>query len=126
MKRVVIESPLSGDFARNQCYARLCAIDCMRRGESPYASHLFFTQLLNDATPEDRRLGMECGFAWGAAAELCAVYVDLGISDGMRQGIVRAVDAGGHVVQRNLPPDLMAQLDADSPVSIRPTDGSHR
>ena len=124
--RVVVESPLTGNFARNQRYARLCAIDCMRKNEAPFASHLLYTQLLNDATPEDRKLGMECGFAWGESAELCAVYVDLGVSGGMREGILRATKIGIPVEHRNLPPDLMAQLDAPAPVSLRPTDGAHR
>jgi hypothetical protein len=124
MKRVVIESRLSGDFVRNQRYARLCAVDCMRRGESPYASHLFFTQMLNDATPEDRKLGMECGFAWAEAADLCAIYEDFGISDGMNEGINRALANKIPYEFRKLPADLMAQVDDVSPVSLRATEGA--
>ena len=41
MKRVIIESPYSGDIPRNLLYARLCVFDCLQRGEAPYASHLF-------------------------------------------------------------------------------------
>lgn len=114
MKRVGIESPLSGDFARNIRYARLCALDCLRRGEAPYASHLLYTQVLNDATPEERKLGMEAGFAWNAAAELAAVYTDLGISGGMRAGIAVHEGRGTPVEHRTLPPELMAALNSPS------------
>lgn len=44
MRRVVIESPYAGGMAtraRNVLYARACVIDCLSRGDSPYASHLF-------------------------------------------------------------------------------------
>lgn len=104
MKRVVIESPYAGDVAENLAYAKRCVIDCLRRGESPYASHLFFTQdgILDDLKPEERRLGIEAGFAWGAAADRVAVYVDRGISGGMRLGIEKARSRGIHVQVRAL------------------------
>ncbi|MDD1770974.1 MAG: hypothetical protein LUO79_07805 [Methanomassiliicoccales archaeon] len=124
MKRVVIESPLAGAFARNQRYAKLAMIDCIRRGEAPFASHVLYPLLLNDATPEDRRLGMECGFAWAGQADLCAVYVDLGVSSGMVEGMRRAQNSKILIERRNLPPDLMAQLDQELAVAIRPTEGA--
>ncbi len=55
IKRVIIESPYSGDIPRNLLYARLCVFDCLNRGEAPYASHLFFTQVLNDNDLEKER-----------------------------------------------------------------------
>lgn len=118
-KRVVIESPLSGDFARNIRYARLCGLDCIRRKEAPYASHLLLTQFLNDAVPEDRALGMTVGFTWGVAADLVAVYTDLGISGGMRLGISKAEENGIKVEHRTLPGELLALLDAN----IQKTEG---
>jgi hypothetical protein len=63
MKRVVIESPLSGDFARNKRYALWCAYHCRTLGEAAYASHLFFTQFLDDEDPESRTFGIEAGYA---------------------------------------------------------------
>ena len=123
MKRTVIESPLAGDFARNLRYARLCAIDCVRRGESPYASHLFFTQFLNDASPEDRALGMRAALAWYDVADLAAVYRDLGISGGMSAGLERHRTNGIPIEYRNLPPDLYAELQIGQGESIRPTEG---
>ena len=53
MERVIIESPFAGDVDRNLRYARAAMRDCLLRGESPYASHLLYTQpgVLNDDIP---------------------------------------------------------------------------
>lgn len=104
MKRVVIESPYAGDVERNTRYARLCTHDSLLRGESPFASHLLYTQaeVLDDSIEEERNLGMEAGFAWGEAAELIAVYCDYGISQGMKSGIERAEKAGRPIEYRFL------------------------
>lgn len=92
MLRVVIESPLRGDYEANRAYARRCMRDSLKKGEAPYASHLLFDQpgILDDRYQNERDRGMKAGFAWGEAAQLVAVYVDLGISDGMAEGIRRA------------------------------------
>jgi DNA polymerase I-like protein with 3'-5' exonuclease and polymerase domains len=47
--RVIVESPFAGGFA-NVKYSRECIKDCLNRGESPFASHLLYTQkgVLND------------------------------------------------------------------------------
>lgn len=92
MRRVIVESPYAGDIERNVAYARAAVRDCILRGEAPIASHLLFTQpsILDDAKPEERALGIEAGLAWGKVADATVVYVDLGISDGMKIGIVRA------------------------------------
>ena len=119
MKRVVIESPLSGpDREKNKFYARLCVLDCLRRNEAPYASHLLYDHagILDDDKPEERRLGMEAGFAWGAQAQLVAVYADLGISKGMREGIGQALLHGIPWEERRLPEALMGRFRARYPV----------
>ncbi len=89
---VVVESPYAGDVATNLRYARACVADCLRRGEAPFASHLLYTQdgILDDTVREQRALGIEAGLAWGRAAHVVAVYVDLGVSPGMALGILRA------------------------------------
>lgn len=50
MHLIVIESPFRGatpaDQARNERYLEACIADCLRRGESPYASHKMLTQAL--------------------------------------------------------------------------------
>lgn len=89
MKKIAIESPYAGDVERNVRYAKACVRDCLKRGEAPYASHLFFTQdgLLDDTVPEERKLGMEAGKVWEVAAELTVVYTDLGMSGGMKWAV---------------------------------------
>ena len=102
MRLVLIESPYAGDVPRNVLYAHHCVMDCLQRGEAPFASHLFYTQVLDDQDPEERKLGIEAGLAWGAKAELTAVYVDYGISPGMQLGIERAKRDGRPVEWRRI------------------------
>ena len=83
MKRVIVESPFKGDLVRNKQYLERCLRDCIRRGESPYASHKMLTDCLDDDNPNERILGIEAGLAWKRAADLTAFYTDFGWSDGM-------------------------------------------
>lgn len=108
MTRVLIESPLN-DITRelieeNKRYARKCVLDSLRRGEAPYASHLFFDhpEILDDLQPNERESGMLAGFAWGEVAELVAVYMDRGISSGMERGIAHYTLKGIPVEYRRL------------------------
>lgn len=103
MKRVLIESPLRGWGTYGQRYARACVQDSLNRGEAPLASHLLYPQVLDDDVPEERALGIEAGLAWGAAAELTAVYQNLGISPGMLVGIERAKKEIRPIEYRRLP-----------------------
>ena len=87
--KVIIESPYKPDqhngrdLFQNLAYARDCMSNSLSRGESPFLSHLLYTQVLDDDIPEERQLGMNSALAWYAVADLCAVYIDLGISEGM-------------------------------------------
>nr|WP_313709210.1 hypothetical protein [Brucella intermedia] len=99
---VIIESPYSGDVARNTEYARACLLDSLRRGEAPIASHLLHAQVLDDMRPDERELGIEAGLAWYRVAEKCVVYEDLGTSGGMITGIRRAKQFGVPVEYRRL------------------------
>jgi hypothetical protein len=111
-KRVIIESPLGSrsdgsrctaeEMAENEAYLDRCVIDSLERGEAPFASHGFYPRVLDDATLSERHMGMEAGFAWGKAAELIAVYVDRGITPGMRDGIKKHETSGIPVVKRYL------------------------
>lgn len=111
MELVVIESPLAGDFERNIKYARLCALDCLNKGEAPYASHLFFIQMLSDEIRMERDLGIKAGFYWANAASKRVVYEDFGISEGMRKGIEHAKEITQNVEYRKLPEDLFNKID---------------
>lgn len=102
--KVVIESPFAGDVQRNLRYLRACMRDCLLRGETPYASHALYTQpgVLRDDVPEERKLGMEAGFVWGASADKVVLYEDLGITEGMRRGVLRARERGQVIEHRML------------------------
>ena len=102
MKLVVIESPFSGDVERNKRFLQDCIRDCLARGESPYASHQMLTEALRDADPEERKQGIEAGFAWRSAAEYTVVYFQLGVSTGMDLGVRHAQSIGQPVLYRAL------------------------
>jgi len=104
MRRVILESPYAGDVDQNTDYARACMHDCLMRGEAPFASHLLYTQpgVLRDKNNDERMLGIEAGLAWGRVAEATVVYIDHGISAGMRQGMDRAEMEGRPVERRRL------------------------
>lgn len=100
MRLVILESPYAGETAEeingNIEYARRCVRDSLMRGEAPIASHLLYTQpgILDDSIPEEREQGINAGLAWRKVAEASVVYVDKGISQGMRYGIAAAEAAG--------------------------------
>lgn len=106
MRRVLLESPLSGDVEANIAYARRCMRDSCQRGEAPFASHLLYAQpgILDDLIPEERAQGIEAGLAWGFFAEATVVYTDRGISRGMKLGIERAELQGRPIEYRRLDP----------------------
>lgn len=89
--RVIIESPFAGAFA-NVRYSRECIRDCLDRGESPFASHLLYTQkgILDDTIPEERRRGIAAANGWLEVADYIAVYMDLGVTRGMLIGVAKA------------------------------------
>lgn len=104
IRKVILESPYKGDVETNLRYARACLRDCALRGESALASHLLWTQegVLDDAVPEERQLGIELGLVWGSEADATVIYVDLGITKGMRYGIRRADKENRKIEYRTL------------------------
>lgn len=102
MRRVIIESPYAGNVHQNMEYLKRCIKDCLLRGEAPFASHLMYTQVLDDTIPRERADGINAGFAWRDAADATVVYKDLGISEGMKKGIEDAEKKGRPVEYRSL------------------------
>lgn len=106
MRRVILESPYAAanghTVAEHEAYARRCMADSLARGEAPLASHLLYTQpgILDDADLDERKRGMEAGFAWTEQADIVAVYTDMGVSQGMAAGEARANKLGIPVVRR--------------------------
>jgi hypothetical protein len=112
MKLVIVESPYAGNFIQrwlNRRYARKCVRDSLMRGEAPIASHLLYTQpgILCDQVPADRRLGIDAGLAWRHVADASVVYIDRGVSSGMRYGVKAALAAGRPVELRRLNPNTI-------------------
>ena len=107
---VILESPYAGDerpvnpatVEKNVAYARLCMLDCLKRGEAPMVSHLLYTQVLADNDPVERQLGIDAGLAWRKVAEKSVVYIDEGMSGGMWYGIDLARDQGIPIEFRSL------------------------
>lgn len=112
MKCVILESPFAGrggtdaekaeDHAANVEYARQALRYCALRKESALASHLLWPQCLDDSIPDERRLGIDLGLAWGREAHATVVYADRGISSGMEYGILRAFKEDRAVIVRSL------------------------
>jgi len=102
MSKVILETPYAGDVERNTKYARECLYDSLKRGEYPLASHLLYTQVLDDNIPEERQMGIEAGLAWSQDSDYTVCYIDHGISTGMKYGIARAESNGKRVEYRRL------------------------
>jgi DNA-directed RNA polymerase subunit RPC12/RpoP len=85
VKTVAIESPFSGDIEFNLKYLDLCILDCVRRGETPYASHRMLTTALDEKNPREHSLGTSVGMAFNCSLDIRAFYVDLGMSSDMQQ-----------------------------------------
>tara|TARA_R110000824_G_scaffold107133_2_gene253111 strand:+ start:5675 stop:6061 length:387 start_codon:yes stop_codon:yes gene_type:complete len=124
--RVIIESPYSsGEHVPswetsylNIEYAKRCLLDSLKRGESPFASHLLYTQVLDDRDSDQRKMGMTLALAWYEVSDLCAVYTDRGISEGMESGIKHAESLSITVEKRSLENDETIQTSLSN--SIKP------
>lgn len=99
---VIIESPFAGDIVKNRSYANACLRDSLLRGESPFASHILYTEALDDTIPAERSVGIEAGLVIGRHASKTIIYTDLGISEGMQYGINKANRNGRRIEYRSL------------------------
>ena len=94
MIRVCIESPLKGDYEGNITYARVALRHAMSEGVSAFASHLLYTQVLDDQDPVQREVGIRAGLAFGDSCDERWFYLDRGWSDGMARAKKRAEELG--------------------------------
>ncbi len=67
-KLVYIASPLSGDTEQNILFARQACRYAIACGNTPFAPHLIYPQILDDNDPSERRLGLDMG---NRMLELC-------------------------------------------------------
>ena len=115
MRLVIVESPYAARLPdgrwdwdgvqKNKEYLRAAMHDCLvYYDEAPYASHALYTQpgVLDDREPWQRKLGMKAGFEWNKVAKGTVVYVDRGLSQGMKDGIKDAIHMGRPIDVRSL------------------------
>jgi hypothetical protein len=108
MLRVIIESPFAGktseEAALNEEYLNAALAHSLSLGEAPFASHGIYTRkgVLDDTVPEERKKGIQAGFAWRDVAEKTVFYGDRGISSGMIMGLEHSIDQGIPVSFRSL------------------------
>jgi hypothetical protein len=106
MRRVQIISPFRADTPAdrraNVAYAQAAMLDCLTRGEAPFAPHLIYPSVLDDSDPVQRAQGMEAGMEWMTAVDAVVVYTDRGVSAGMADEIRHAERLGVPVERRVL------------------------
>jgi hypothetical protein len=81
--------------------------------------------MLDDDVPDERKTGIECGYAWGDAAQTIAVYIDHGISDGMRAAIHVYLLRHTPLVYRRLRLEDKSFADVDCSIEVN-HDGSRK
>lgn len=115
-KLVIVETPYFNEdpaiMQANIEYARACMADCLIRRESPFLSHLLYTQIMDDRNTDLRALGIDAGLDWGKVADETIVYTDRGISKGMQYGIERAIADLRPITYRSLYKDHAQPTDA--------------
>ena len=82
-------------------YAEAAMLDSVNRGEAPFPWN-GLNAFLDDTIPEERAAALETCLAWLPHAARVAVYVDFGVSSGMRGEIDRAEALGIPVEYRNI------------------------
>ena len=85
--RIQIESPFAGDTKRNIAYAKRALRYALDAGFAPMASHLLYTQVLDDTDPEQRKQGIDAALMYAEQADQIWVFEDYGITPGMAQAI---------------------------------------
>lgn len=104
---VILESPFKGKNKKecddNITYGLLCLRDCIYRyKEAPMASHLLYTRVLDDNNPYERKIGISAGLSWLPIVDKSVIYIDRGISSGMKLGIQLALINGKKIEFRSI------------------------
>ncbi|GEM88172.1 DUF4406 domain-containing protein [Meiothermus granaticius] len=98
MKRVFICSPYSGDVKHNVQAAQGYCLEALIEGCAPFASHLLYPQMLNDANPVEREWGIQAGLEFLLTCSEVWVYGQP--TEGMKREIAFAEAAGIPVIER--------------------------
>ncbi len=98
MKVIYVCSPFRGDTKeegqRNVDYAVELTAELLRTMYYPITPHLYITACLNDADPEERRIGMDAALALLDKCDAVMVGIRYGISEGMAAEITKAKRMG--------------------------------
>lgn len=94
MEKIYVVSPYAGDVEKNVANAVGYCKYVMSLGKMPLAAHLYFTQMTDDAVPEERRLGLNMGLELLAMCDEVWVFYDNYISAGMAGEIAKAKELG--------------------------------
>lgn len=96
-KTVCVESPLKGDLPKNLEYARQCLRYVLDKGHAPFASHLLYTQVLDDRVKWQRDKSLNAGIDFGRLCEERWFFTGLGMSEGMKLALNSANEVGQHI-----------------------------
>lgn len=109
-KRVVIESPLKGDFLTNRRYATWCCRHMHEAGYSPLASHLVAPWFMDDRDAEDRAAGFDMPWFWLPDVPH-AFFTDFGMSPGMDAALHRCrAEFIPTIEEARLPPEHLKRF----------------
>ena len=93
---IYICSPLRGDYSKNIGRALKYCREVALQGDIPIAPHIYFTQFLDDAKPDERNIGLKFGLE---LVKLCdKIYVYGEPSEGMKAEIALAKQMGIEVI----------------------------
>lgn len=60
-KLIYIASPYAGDIETNTAFAKKACRYAIHQGHTPIAVHLLYPQMLDDAEPTEREIGLRLG-----------------------------------------------------------------
>lgn len=89
MKLIYVASPYAGDVERNTAFSKKACRHVMELGHAFFAPHLLYPQLLDDADPQERQVGMNMGLTMLPRCDELWCYGEH-TSSGMRMEIEEA------------------------------------
>ena len=88
--RIFLCSPYAGNVEANVALARRLCAEILAQGHSPFAPHLLYPQVLDDADHEARERGIRAGLEW---LRMCdEVWCWREVSPGMVREVAYAID----------------------------------
>ncbi len=94
MKRIFICSPYAGDVENNVEAARKLCRKAIEAGHAPFAPHLHYPGIVDDAELEERAAGISSGLRFMEACDEVWAYIGKGRSPGMIQELTYAASTG--------------------------------